>query len=158
MTKYRYVNSLSFKTSKIFLNIFDYQKKLTSFISNLPTKVNLTKNTLRTTKTCLRHFFKKMHLKDQKKIYKIQVFLSQIDFEEIPFKSDINLTLLQDEIIIRLVNTQKILYFFCKKLNSIIKELIHIESKLVKIEHNFSQKNLAFKNKFCQKVHLILSS
>ena len=92
-----------------------------------------------------------MQLNNQKKIYKILVYLSQLDFEEIPFKSDINLTLLQDAIIIRLVNTQKILNFFRRKPNPIIKELIYIESKLIKIEHNFSQKNLAFKKKILSK-------
>ena len=99
--------------------------------------------TLKTIKTFLIRFFRKFHLKKKKVIYKIQVFLSKIDVKKVPFKSDINPSLLQDKT--RLVNTQKILYFFYKKLNSIIKELIRTESKLVKSKHNFSQKNLAFK-------------
>ena len=128
----------SFKISKILIKNFDYQKKST-FSS---TKFLLKKNTF---KTFLIHFIKKFHPKKKKEIYKIQTFLSKIDYNEISFISEFNPSLLQDKL--RLVNTQKIPYFFYKMLISTFKELYRIEYKCVKIRFDFFQKHQTFKKR-----------
>ena len=89
------------------------------------------------------HFIRKFHLKKKKEIYKIQAFLSKIDYNEISFISEFNPSLLQDKL--RLVNTQKILYFSYKMLNSTFKELYRIKNKCVKTR--FLQKHQTFRKK-----------